>query len=127
MSSKPSFFVVSFLLITIGIAGSRAAPAEQSELDHSARIAQELGGETECRTPDGSRVDILTKDTAWEVERASKWQSAIGQSLFYGMATNRQPGIILLIAEPERERRYYLRCLAVCAAHGIRLEVRRIQ
>lgn len=95
------------------------------ETQWSAHLAREMGGQAEARTPDGSRVDILTKDTAWEVDWCSsgKWAQGIGQALYYGLATNRKPGLILLQKDPERERRYYLRALAVCAKYGVTLKV----
>ena len=96
------------------------------EREHSANIAVERKGIAEFRTPDGSRVDVLTEEYAIEVEWSSKWAEAIGQSLYYGIATNRKPAIILLVKDPIKERKYYLRCLAVCAKHNIYLETKRV-
>lgn len=73
------------------------------------------------RTPDGSYVDILTPTHAIEVDWARKWKEAVGQSLFYAIATGKEPGIILLVKDWKTERTYYLRCLVVCAKHGIEL------
>ena len=95
------------------------------ETQWSAHLAEQMGGIAEARTPDGSRVDILTDATAWEVDWCSsgKWSQGIGQALFYGLATNRKPGLILLQKDPTAERRYYLRALAVCGRYGITLRV----
>jgi len=95
------------------------------ETQWSAHLAQQMGGEAEHRLPDGSRVDILTDETAWEVDwcRSGKWSQGIGQALFYGLATGRTPGLILLQKDPQAERRYYLRALVVCARYGITLSV----
>lgn len=76
--------------------------------------------------PDGSSVDILTSQTAWEVDWADKWKEAVGQSLFYSLSTGRAPGIWLLkrgMADDE----YYLRCLLVVMhlrSKGISVEFR---
>ncbi|AGA79570.1 hypothetical protein [Echinicola vietnamensis] len=43
------------------------------------------------------RVDLLTDEFAFEVEWASKWKNAIGQSLWYGLQTSQKPGIILIL------------------------------
>lgn len=75
------------------------------------------------RTPDGSYVDVLTPTHAIEVDYGPKWKEAVGQALFYAITTEKQPGIILLVRDWDRERVYYLRCLAVCARHGIKLMV----
>jgi len=39
----------------------------------------------------------MTKEYAFEIERAAKWKDAIGQSLWYGLQTNKKPGIIFLL------------------------------
>ena len=89
----------------------------------SKHLADELGGEAEARTPDGSRVDILTDEIAWEVDWCTKWSQGVGQALFYGLATGRKSGLILLQKNPQAERRYYLRALSVCARYGVTLRV----
>lgn len=73
------------------------------------------------RTADGSYVDIVTPTHAIEVEWASKWSEAIGQSLYYAAATGKKPGIILLIKDWKTDRKYYLRCLVVTNKYGIEL------
>ena len=85
-------------------------------------INKEIGGELEHPTFDRSRVDIITDKYAYEVDWADKWAEAVGQSLYYAAATEREPAIILLIKDREKERKYYLRCLVVCARHHIHLE-----
>ena len=89
----------------------------------SKHLAEEMGGAAEARPPAGSRVDILTDDTAGEVDWATKWAQGCGQALFYSLATGRKPGLILLQKDPQAERRHYLRALAVCGRHGIELRV----
>jgi hypothetical protein len=99
------------------------------ETDWSKRIAadfraQGTPAETEFVCPDGSRVDVLTPEFAYEVEWASKWKESIGQAVFYGIATNRQPAVILLM---DREQTEYLRCAVVCGKLGVRLETRSVK
>ena len=95
------------------------------EVDWSKHLAAEMGGQAEARTPDGSRVDILTDQLAYAVDwcQSGKWSQGIGQALFYGLATNRKPGLILLQKDPQAERKFYLRALAVCGRYGITLRV----
>lgn len=109
--------------------------SEWNEPQWSAHICKQkfglepVNGKTvEVRTPDGSRVDILTKEYAVEVDwcKSGKWAEAIGQSLFYAAATNRKPAIILLMKNPVKERRYYLRALVVCNKYNIKLTVYRV-
>ena len=81
--------------------------------------------QTEVATPDGSRCDILTPTTAWEVDWASKKFEAVGQALYYSLALSesgdkRSPGIVLLMKGPE-DKDDYLRCARLCDKYGIRL------
>ncbi|HSA07206.1 MAG TPA: hypothetical protein P5556_08490 [Candidatus Gastranaerophilales bacterium] len=43
------------------------------------------------------KVDCITKDYAIEVDFAEKWAESVGQSLYYGLKTSKQPGILLII------------------------------
>lgn len=112
-------------LLSIAVEASPASPATAErrlrEPEWSAILAKRIGGETEYRLPDGSRIDILTDTTAWEVEWCTKWEESIGQSLFYGIVTNRKPGVWLLKRRGDDED--FLRCLLVCRKVGIELRV----
>lgn len=71
---------------------------------------------------EGSRVDILTTQHAFEVDYAEKWDEGVGQCLFYAAATGRAPALLLLLHRgDDNDRRDYLRALVVCNAHKIRL------
>jgi hypothetical protein len=95
------------------------------ETTWSAYLAGEVNGEAEHRLPDGSRIDILTDQTAWEVEWCEKWEESIGQALFYGIATNKTAGVWLLKKHGDDED--YLRCLLVVESlgkQGVKIELR---
>ena len=47
----------------------------------------------------------MTKEYAFEIERAAKWKDAIGESIWYGLQTNKKPGIIILL-KSESEYKY---------------------
>ena len=100
---------------------NRPGPTDR-ETTWSRWLAQELRGEAEARTFDGSRCDVLTATHAIEVEWVKKWQEAVGQCLLYAAAFNRKPKIILLTRGKDTEEIYYLRALAVCNKGGIELE-----
>jgi len=107
-----------------------APDAKLTERDWVQRIVADWtkqGSEcqTEVATPDGSRCDILTPTTAWEVDWASKKFEAVGQALYYSLALSesgdkRGPGIVLLMKGPE-DKDDYLRCARLCDKYGIRL------
>jgi len=76
---------------------------------HPERAYQEawcakVGGVTEHVLSGGSRVDCLTDEHAIEFDFASKWQEAIGQSLYYARKTGRAPGIVLIMEAPDDQR-----------------------
>lgn len=101
-------------------------PSTWNEVQWSAHIASEIGGKTEYVCADGSRVDILTVEFAYEVEWAEKWKEAPGQAILYGVMTNRKPAILLLVKNSMDEKRFILRCAVVCAKTGIRFETRKV-
>lgn len=54
---------------------------------------------------DGGRADIVNETYAIEVEKAPKWKNSIGQALWYGLQTNKKPGIVLIM-ENIQQRNY---------------------
>lgn len=75
----------------------------------------------ERRLWDGTRVDILTKNWAVEVDWASKWTEAIGQCQWYAANTERTPGVCLLVKDFATESHYIYRCKTVCENLDIHL------
>ncbi len=72
---------------------------------YQTRWAIQYGGIIEYPLTDGKRIDILTTDWAIEVDFASKFYEAVGQSLLYAKRTDRQPGIILIV-EQDKDLKY---------------------
>jgi len=70
--------------------------------------------------PDRARVDIITKEYAIEVDFASKWAEAVGQSLYYAEMTKLKPGI-LLILENIKEYKFVFRIRVLTEKYGIKL------
>lgn len=101
-----------------------ALPADENE--ESRRLAREWGGRVQVRMADGSWCDILTDSHAWEVEWAPKWKSGPGQATLYAILSGREPGVVLLLTPGADEKRYVLRCAAVCARLGIAFRTARI-
>ena len=67
-------------------------------------IQQRLGGSTEVRCY-GGRADLVNDTYAIEVEFAHKWKNSIGQSLWYGLQLDRQPGIVIIM-QSLNDRKY---------------------
>lgn len=87
-------------------------------------IQQEIGGEKEYRLDDGTRVDLLFINKACEIDWATKWAEGIGQSIYYGLKTDRPPLVILLAKkdgwEKYRDRVEY--CGVECWVYDTRTE-----
>jgi hypothetical protein len=60
----------------------------------------DAGGVIEYALEDRTRVDCLTDEYAVEVDFAAKWAEAVGQALYYGLATGRKPAVLLIIERP---------------------------
>ena len=109
-----------FIVLTLGI--SLQTYAQQSESDFVKLIHAELGGQREVSVTSGY-VDLLTDDLAIEVDFASKWKEAIGQSLWYGLQTNRQPAIVL-IKRRKTDQKYVIQLGSALEYAGLANRVR---
>lgn len=98
ITKNASVYLVFFLL-----AFSTTLCAQRYEADYAELIQQVLGGEREVAIQSGY-VDIMNDRYAIEVEFAEKWKQSIGQALWYGLQTNRQPGIVLIKRDPNDNR-----------------------
>lgn len=78
------------------------------------------GGVVEYRLPDKTRVDCLTAEYAIEVDFASKWAEAVGQSLYYAEMTGKKPGV-LLILEDGGDSRHLERLVLLARRFGIQV------
>lgn len=90
-----------------------------NEVAWSTWLADQMGGCAEYVLPDKSRVDILTPTLAIEVDWVKKWAEAIGQAVFYGIMTDRQPAILLLLRSKETEEKYLERAKMAADKLGI--------
>jgi len=88
----------------------------QGESFYTYIIQQELGGEREKRIK-GGRVDITNDTFAIEVDFSKKWKEAIGQSIWYGLNTNLQPGIVLI--RSGRKDTYHIQLFSALTYAGL--------
>lgn len=86
------------------------------------KLSHRLAARTEVVLDDGSRIDLLNKNMAAEVDWAGKWYEAVGQSLYYGCKKDRAPYIFLLVRN-KKDMVYARRCQVVCDKYGIGLYV----
>lgn len=80
-----------------------------------------MNGKIEHRLPDKTRIDCLTSSYAIEVDFASKWAESIGQSLYYGLMTNKKPGVLLIMERQKKDIKYLRRLKKVSEIQNIRI------
>lgn len=118
-------------VVCIANAAESAAPKPPREVDLCKDLipvlTKQRGGKwhVEHRLWDETRVDLISDEYAVEVDFPEKWAECIGQALYYGHVTDRQPVCLLLVASPADDHFVY-RCQTVCEAHDILLWIHRV-
>jgi len=90
---------VKKVLIFIILLFTTTAYAAKDEGYYRDRFCSNHDGKTEYYTSDQTIIDCLTKDTAWVITFANKWDEAVGKVLNYGRATNKKIGIIVVVED----------------------------
>jgi hypothetical protein len=116
MKITPAFILAA----TLFIATSALAAHVHKEKEYQNKWCARVGGVTEYRLDDGTRVDCLTNTYAIEFDFAPKWAESIGQALYYSQMTGKQPGVVLIM-ENEGDGRYLERLNTVAAEHNIKV------
>ncbi len=79
-------------------------------------------GVTEFVLSDKTRVDCLTDTHAIEFDWAKKWAEAIGQSLYYSVATNKKAGIVIIL-KSEKDKKHLTKLYSVIEHNKIEIDV----
>ena len=95
------YISIFFIIIALPVQAAHL----HKEKDYQEVWCKQAGGITEYVLDDGARVDCLTDEYAIEFDFASKWAEAVGQSLYYALKTEKEPGIVLIL-EKETDRRF---------------------
>jgi len=114
-----SALVVGLFLVFLALESANAAHIHHEKY-YQQIWCEQRGGITEYRLPDGTRVDCLLPEYAIEFDFANKWAESIGQSLYYGLMTERKPGVVLIFEKP-KDWRYLPRFNAVADEQNIKL------
>ena len=107
------------IIIGILTIGSTAFADEKS---YNESWCSAHNGQTEVRNDDRTSVDCLTSEYAIETDYAHKWYEAIGQSLHYGIKTNKKPGILLII-KTEKDMELYRRLMNTIKSYSLPITV----
>lgn len=112
-------------ILSIFIISLTILPAEAkrlySEATYQAHWCNAKGGIMEYRLRDKARVDCLTPTLAVEFDFANKWSDCIGQAIYYGRQTNRQPACVLIMENGEKDLRYLYRLRRAAYRKGVNL------
>jgi len=100
------WFLIGLILC---IASSAVAKRLYSEKTYQKLWCDKRGGIMEYKLNDNTRVDCLLPTLAVEFDFANKWAECIGQALYYGQKTNRTPACVLIIEDPEKDKKYVRR------------------
>ena len=121
--------IAPLLLIAIASANLQPKPKKvyPSENEWTKANAKRYKGDSTVVLWDLTRPDIVTETHAIEVDWASKYAEAIGQSLYCGIQTDQKPGIILLVKDRKSEMKYVYRCQVVASKHGIKVWIENVK
>ncbi len=113
-----------FILFTIVFFSSfSCAMASKTHLhpekDYQKIWCEKNCGKTEVVLPDKTRVDCVTKTHAIEFDFAPKWAESIGQALYYGKILKKTAGIVLIVENENRDKKYIKRLQTVAKNQGI--------
>jgi len=109
-------WLILFSLLLLPVQAKRLNP----ESYYQNLWCNEHKGQTEYELEDLTRVDCLLEDKAVEFDFANKWGECIGQSLYYGIKTNKTPACALIM-EKETDTRYLKRLEEVSKQTGIEI------
>jgi len=121
---KRTVLLITVVVMLTGV--GRAAHSRKSHRNPEAYYQKEWcaehGGRAEVVLADATRCDCLTETNAIEFDFAPKWAEAIGQALYYGAMTGKEPGIVLIVSGPS-DAKYIERIKAVADRYGIVIAV----
>lgn len=117
-----NLMILGLSSLLILVLGYQSSDGKKYERDYQMEWCEQAGGVIEHRLPDRTRVDCLLDDYAIEFDFAKKWAEAIGQSLYYSMMTERNPGIVLILKE-SNDQKYLDRMIKVIEEKNLNIKV----
>jgi len=105
-------------LIIFFLCASFCYAEKRHEKYYQGIFCRDFKGVIEYRHADGTRADCLTSTHVIEVDFAKKWYEAIGQSLFYAVATGKHAGIALILLN-DKDYRYWIRLNTTIEYHAL--------
>ena len=78
-------------------------------------------GQLEYVLKDKARVDCLTDTLAVEFDFANKWAECVGQALYYGRETGKQPACVLIMENGDKDLKYLYRLRRAAYKKGVNM------
>lgn len=113
------FIILMFLLLIVIL------PVEAKRI-YAERVYQTQwcnahNGTMEYRLNDRARVDCVTDTLAVEFDFANKWAECVGQALYYGRQTKKQPTCVLIMENGEKDLKYLYRLRRTAYKKGVNM------
>lgn len=112
------FIILMLLLIVILPVEAKRIYAEKV---YQTQWCNQHNGEMEYRLSDKARVDCMTDTLAVEFDFANKWAECVGQALYYGRQTKKQPACVLIMENGEKDAKYLYRLRRAAYKKGVNM------
>lgn len=115
-------YLLLIVFIVFSGCNQKAEPTtakKHKEKYYQTKLCNQLQGKMEVRLSDKTRIDCLTDEYAIEVDFAKKWAEGIGQSLYYGYMTGKQPAVGLICGK--KDKRFLKRLETVAKRENIKV------
>ena len=115
--------VILFILFLVPavVYGKESKCHKYFERDYQKYWCEINNGTQEYRLPDKTRVDCVTDNYAIEFDFAKKWAEAVGQSLYYAEVLQKNPGIVLISENGEKDKKFINRLNFIAEKFGIKV------
>ena len=114
---KKIIIIISIFFLMLPVEAKRLHP----EVEYQTYWCNKNNGIMEYKLSDKTRVDCLTDTLAVEVDFANKWAECIGQAIYYGRMTKRQPACLLIMENGEKDLKYLKRLRRSAYRKGVNM------
>lgn len=111
------FIILILLLIAMPVEAKRI----YLEKVYQTQWCNQHNGKMEYRLNDKARVDCVTDTLAVEFDFANKWAECVGQALYYGRQTKKQPACVLIMENGEKDLKYLYRLRRAAYKKGVNM------
>lgn len=113
------FIILMFLLLIVILPVE--AKRIYAEKVYQTQWCNQHNGIMEYTLSDKARVDCVTDTLAVEFDFANKWAECVGQALYYGRQTKKQPACVLIMENGEKDLRYLYRLRRAAYKKGVNM------